>query len=560
MTSGSELPNDLACCHALIEQQCADLQGAKERVAHLEALLAEHQQTIADQQQTITGLTADNKLLKRSLFGSRRERYEDPAQGVLFDVKLLKQEATEQEGEEDGQQATGRKRKRTSKGRQRRVFPDFLPREEVRHRLAEEEIPEELRNHPAARRFFKKVAEQLEVIPMQLKVIEQWQEVFALDQPDQTTTMISAKRPTPLIQSFAGPSLWAYLTVSRFADHLPYYRMENILGRSGLRIDRSTQWRWMRRLAAGVTPLVDLMWQRVLQSQVIAMDETPVKELGGVGTTLTGYLWTGVGDVDHPYDCFFYTSDRRSIRPETFLSGYRGYLLADAYVAYERIGQLWPGVIKASCWVHGRRKFEECHHLGPTDQTHTALAYFRQLLDLEDVYRQSSAPERLAARQEHSKPIVDAFGDWLGNERSRQLPKAKLMGAINYMLNRWDSFTRFLECGMIPIDNNVAERALKYPILGRKAWLFVGNHEAGETAAKLFTLTKTCNRLHIDPFAYLQDVYARLPTTPANDLVSLLPDRWLEQHPQHLIPERVQEAIERAQRARERRAERRKAA
>ena len=97
--------------------------------------------------------------------------------------------------------------------------------------------------------------------------------------------------------------------------------MENILGRSGLRIDRSTQWRWMRRLAVGVTPLVDLMWQRVLQSQVIAMDETPVKELGGVGTTLTGYLWTGVGDVDHPYDCFFYTSDRRSIRPETFLSG-----------------------------------------------------------------------------------------------------------------------------------------------------------------------------------------------------------------------------------------------
>jgi hypothetical protein len=290
------------------------------------------------------------------------------------------------------------------------------------------------------------------------------------------------------------------------------------------------------------------------------MDETPVKELGGVGTTLTGYLWTGVGDVDHPYDCFFYTSDRRSIRPETFLSRYQGYLLADAYIAYERIGELWPGVAKASCWVHGRRKFEECHHLGPTDQTHTALAYFRQLLDLEDIYRLSSAEERLAARREHSQPIVNAFHDWLERERSRQLPKSKLLGAINYMLNRWESFTRFLESGMIPMDNNVAERALKYPILGRKAWLFVGSHEAGETAAKLFTLTKTCNRLHIDPFAYLQDVYARLPTTPADQLECLLPDRWLGDHPQHLIPERVQEAIERAQRARERRAERRAAA
>ncbi len=297
-----------------------------------------------------------------------------------------------------------------------------------------------------------------------------------------------------------------------------------------------------------------------LAGAVIAMDETPVKQLGGVGTTLKGYLWTGVGDADHPYDCFFYTSDRCSVGPESFLSGYRGYLLSDAYVAYERIGDLWPGVIKASCWAHGRRRFEACHHLGATHQTHTSLAYFRQLIDIEDLYRQSSDEERLAGRREKSKPIVDAFHAWLEEERSRQLPKAKLSGAINYMLNRWDSFTCFLESGMIPLDNNVAERALKFPILGRKAWLFVGHQQAGETAAKLFTLPKTCNRLHIDPFAYLQDVYARLPTTPLDELPSLLPDRWLEEHSQHLIPERVQEALDRGQRARERRAERRAAA
>ena len=141
-----------------------------------------------------------------------------------------------------------------------------------------------------------------------------------------------------------------------------------------------------------------------------------------------------------------------------------------------------------------------------------------------------------------------------------QLPKSKLAAAINYMLNRWESFTRFLESGAVPMDNNAAERALKYPILGRKAWLFFGNPTAGETAAKLFTLTKTCNRLRIDPFAYLQDVYARLPTTSAEELPLLLPDRWIEVHPQHLIQQRVQEAMDRAQRARERRAERRRAA
>ena len=572
-SSRPELPDDIESCHALIERLWAELHAASEQIAklqlvagegrdsaaqiaHLEVLLAEHQETIADQQQTIENLAADNALLKRSLFGSRRERFLDPAQAFLFDPTTL----DSAEPNEENQQPPEGKKTRTSTGRQRRVFPEFLPREEQRLYLQPEDIPAEIRDNPQARRFFKKVGETLELIPMQLKVIEQFQEVIALDQPDETTTMVAARQAVPLIQSFAGPSLWAYLTVSRFADHLPYYRLEDILGRSGFRIDRSTQCRWMRGLARGVTPLVDLMWQLARQSAVLGMDETPVMELGGPGRALKGYLWTGVGDANHPYDCFFYTSDRRSIRPEAMLSGFQGYLTADAYIAYERIGQLWPGVFKASCWVHGRRKFEACHHLGATVQTHTALAYFRELFDMEDIYRTSSDEARLAARREKSQPIVAAFHEWLRAEQLRQLPKSKLTGAINYMLNRWESFTRFLESGAVPMDNNAAERALKYPILGRKAWLFFGNQTAGETAAKLFTLTKTCNRHHIDSFAYLQDVYARLPTTPPDELPSLLPDRWIKDHPQHLLQQRVYEAIDRAQRARERRAERRRAA
>jgi transposase len=416
-----------------------------------------------------------------------------------------------------------------------------------------------MRDNPNARRFFKKISEQLEMVPMQLKVVERYQEVIALDQPDETTTMVSARRPASLIPAFVGPSVWAYLTVCRFADHLPYYRIEDILGRSGFRIDRSTQWRWMRGLAQGVTPLVELMWQRALLSECLLVDETPVKELAP-GGTVTGYLWTAVGDANHPYDCFTYTSDRRSIGPETFLSGYQGYLLSDAYVGYERIGKLWPGVLKASCWVHGRRKFQECHHLGETDQTLAPLAYIRQLFAIEDMYHDSSNEERFAARQARSQPIVEALYDWLCDEQLRQLPKSKLRGAINYMLNRWESFTRFLESGAIPMSSNFAEQSLKYPILGRKAWLFLGNPRAGETAAKLFTLTKTCTRHRIDPYAYLQDVYARLPTLSSDDLPSLLPDVWIKEHPQHIIQERVQEALDRARRTRQRRAERRRAA
>lgn len=342
-----ELPDDIHSCHALIAQLRAELQTVREEnaqlqsaaaaagdaaahLAHLETLLAQHQETIAEQQQTIENLAADNALLKRCLFGSRRERFTDPAQAFLFDATTLDTPPSNEENEEDEPP----KKKRTSQGRQPRVFPDFLPREQQRLYLDPEEIPEELRDNPDVRRFFKKVGETLEMVSMQLKVIEQFQEVIALDRPNETTTMVAAKRPAALIQSFAGPSLWAYLTVSRFADHLPYYRLEDILGRSGFRIDRSTQWRWMRGLARGVTPLVDLMWQLARQSAVLGMDETPVLELGGPGRALKGYLWTAVGDADHPYDCFFYSSDRRSIRPEAMLTGFQGYLTADAYCLY----------------------------------------------------------------------------------------------------------------------------------------------------------------------------------------------------------------------------------
>jgi transposase len=398
MTSpGAELPDDIQSCQALIEQLRMELSAAVEQIAHLEGLLARHQETIVDQEQAMENLAADNALLKRSLFGSRRERFaDDPAQTLLFEAAPPLESS-----QPDDQQAPppAEPKKRTSQGRQVRVFPDFLPRQEQRHYLNPEDIPEELRDNPSARRFFKKVGETLELIPMRLRVIEQFQEVIALDLPDETTRIVSAKRPVPLIQSFAGPSLWAYLTVSRFADHLPYYRLEDILGRSGFRIDRSTQWRWMRGLAGGVTPLVELMWKRALLSEVLGMDETPVMELGGPGRTLKGYLWAGVGDANHPYDCFFYTSDRRSIQVESMLAGFQGYLTADAYIAYERIGALWPGVFKASCWAHGRRKFEACHHLGATAQTRTALSYFQKLFDLEDLHHRSRDEARLAARR-----------------------------------------------------------------------------------------------------------------------------------------------------------------
>jgi len=214
-SSFPELPNDLASCHALIGQLQAEAQRAAQQSAtweskareaearthHLEALVAEQRETIATYEETIEHLTADNKLLKRCIFGSRRERYtDDPNQILLFDAETLNPGESNEDAKDEQELTAQRKKKRTSKGRRRRIFPDFIPREDERHYLDEADISEEMRDHPNARRFFKKVGERIELIPMQFKVIDQYQEVLAVDQPDETTTMISAKRPPTVMR------------------------------------------------------------------------------------------------------------------------------------------------------------------------------------------------------------------------------------------------------------------------------------------------------------------------------------------------------------------------
>ena len=441
------------------------------------------------------------------------------------------------------------------------MFPETLPRTAVHHPLNEEEIPDELLNDPLAKRFFKKTGETLELEPAKLHVLEHYQEVIVREDEAAETTIITAAKPARLIEAYAEPGLLAYLTASRFADHLPYYRLEDILSRYQFRICRSTQWRWMFALAEGVRPLVDLMRQRVLQSLVLGVDETPVRllSLAGLGS-VKSYLWGTVGDRGHPYDCFYFTTDRARAGPEEFLGDYCGYLQSDAYTCYERIALERAEIFKVGCWAHGRRKFEAVHFTGPSVRTHTAMGYFQRLYDIEDRGRLLTDDERYELRQQEARPIVETFHEWLLEQYVRELPKSKLRGAIGYLLNRWDAFERYLEHGAIPIDNNRTEASLKYAILGRKAWLFFGNEQGGETAATLFTLTKSCNRHCVDPFAYLRDVYTRLPTLPESELEMLLPDRWIQEHPEHLIQERVDEAAQRAERTRKRRAERRQAA
>jgi transposase len=582
--AAAELPTTLEECHAQLRelatvnatlqnvttQQQVTIETQRSTIDQQQSTIAQQQATIDELQTSLQSLRRDLALMKRTLFGQRRERFEDPRQGLLFEsaevgpptpVSPSDDDHGQDDGSSNSDEDPSPSRRR---GRVRRVIPECLPREKRVHELADADVPEDLRGD-GVRRFLKKTGEWIEWEPPRLIVVEEYVETLAVDNADATeTTMLSARRPPRILNCFAGPSLLAGLAVNHFADHLPYYRLEEILSRSRIEIDRSTQCRWMIRLAEELTPLTELMRSLVLLSPVTQADETPVKMLvPGLGRTKTTYLWAVLGDRHHPYTTFSFTESRARAGPAEFFADFEGILVSDAYIGYELLGSISDGRIRlAGCHAHARRKFEELHKLGPTEQTATAMGYFHRLFDLEDEFRELSDQQRHEQRQLRSRPVLEDFKRWMDDQLETLRPKHELRGAIAYMTSRWECFERFLQSGAIPLDNNASERAVKNPVMGKKSWLFFGSVAGGHAAAVFYTLTATCRRLKMDPYPYLKDVFQRLPqcdTTDPASLIPLLPDQWLAAHPQHRLPLRVVESTTKAQRKRTDRKRRRKA-
>jgi transposase len=272
-------------------------------LAERDATIGAQQETIDELQQLIKTLGSEVSLLKRSLFGRRRERFDDPNQGTLFDAQWIgtdEADAAEDNGPEeapaasDDQSTAGRRRRR---GRGRLVFPETLARKQIVHRLDEKDLPEHLRGKEDVRRFLKKVREYLETERATAYVVEEYVEVLAADNADATETeMLTAPRSPRILDCYAGPSLLASLAVDRFADYLPYYREEERLERLGISIPRSTIARWMIRLAEPLLALVGLMRSEVLASAVACVDETSVKLLRpDLAQAVNAYLWAVVG-------------------------------------------------------------------------------------------------------------------------------------------------------------------------------------------------------------------------------------------------------------------------
>jgi transposase len=341
-------------------------------------------------------------------------------------------------------------------------------------------------------------------------------------------TLIQAPVPACVIdKGIPTAGLLAQVLVSKYADHAPLYRQEQMFARSGLAIPRSTLGAWVGACGVRLQPLVDALRTVMLGRAVLHADETPVAMLEpGNGKTHRAYLWSyGTTQADTikavVYD---FAEGRGGQHAREFLADWRGTLVCDDYGGYKALFE--AGVTEAGCMAHARRKFHELWVNHKSDAAREALDLFGALYEVERLAAELDAESRQQLRALRSKPVADTLHEWLVLHRQKATDGTAMARAIDYSLKRWGPLTRFLDDPAVPIDNNWIENRIRPVALGRSNWLFAGSLRGGQRAAAVMSLIQSARLNGHDPYAYMRDVLERLPTQPNSRIDELLPHRW----------------------------------
>ncbi len=341
--------------------------------------------------------------------------------------------------------------------------------------------------------------------------------------------------PAVLERSFADVSFLAGLVVEKLRYHLPLYRQHQRLADAGIRVSRATLTQWVHRTAALLEPIYHALLSSILQSKVLAMDETPIKAgRQGKGKLHTGYFWPIYGDQDEI--AFPFAASRAQTVVREALGSFCGILLTDGYTVYERYAQTSNGLVHAQCWSHCRRQFVDAVPVEPALVAH-ALEYIGALYGHEAKLRtQALSPaEQLAYRGEYAKPIVDTFFAWLARTLREQvlLPTNPFTKAAHYTLERETALRVFLEYPTVPLDTNHLEREIRAIAMGRKAWLFCWTEVGARYVGIAQSLIASCRLQGVDPYVYLVDVLQRIDTHPAFEVHLLTPRLWKQHFAAH---------------------------
>lgn len=556
--STARLPDDPAALKAMIaalqaEKAVAetalaaaqrDASAAERAVARLQGDVASVKATLRAHEALVQALRLQIARLKRQKFGSSSEKIAREIEQLELALENLgvAQASTldEMPSEEDAAEAASATPEATAPAEPRRRKPRVVP-DTPRERIVLDPGEDCPQCGGPLRLVGEDVTEILDLIAAKLKVVEIARQKKSCRRCERITQPDAPSRPIP--RAMVGPALLAWILVSKFDDHLPLYRLREILARMGADVPSSTLIDWCGQGVRVLEPLVERIRKGVMTADRLHADDTtvrvldPSKRVDGIGKGVKeGRIWIYLrddrpwGGTAPPASAYHFSPDRKGEHPRKHLADFRGILQADAYTGfaslYEPEGNRPPRIREAACWAHLRRDFFDVHKETGSAIAQEALQRIGDLYDIEARIVGQSAEVRHAVRQKESRPKVDAFKVWAEAQLKRIPGKSDLAKAFRYGLSRWDSFCMFLDDGRVAIDNNPAERKMKPIALGRKNFLFAGSDAGGETLAAAMTIIETAKDNGLDPQAYLTDIFTRIHDHKINRIDELLPWNW----------------------------------
>lgn len=495
-------------------------------------------QLIADLSNEVITLTDENVSLKAQLALLKKQRYGSPSEKLDTAIADLEARIEESEVSETSSLTSALEEVHadndvvdTVKAKpKRQPLPEHLPRDEVI--LSPEPTCPDCGGE-SFRKIEDDVTEMLDYQPASFRVLRTIRPRCACTACDK---IIQAELPSyPISKGKASSGLLAHLLVQKYANHLPLYRQSEIYAREGVELSRSTMAGWVGQCGRLLQPLIDVLRQDVFASDHLHGDDTPVRVLAPqIGKSKTGRMWVYVRDGrasqsdQPPAVCYYYSPDRKAIRPESHLKDFEGVLHADAYAGYNGVYHTKENpkgtVTASSCWAHVRRKFYEITVATPNAGIAAeAIKQIAALYKIEKEIRGKDPATRLAYRQEYAKEKVVEWFKWLLKCHDQLPKKSQTAKAIQYALKLKTSLSIFLEDGAVEIDNNIAERAMRPIAVGRKNWLFAGSDKGGESAANIFSLIQSAILNDVNPHAYLKKVLESIQDHNSQKLHELLP-------------------------------------
>ena len=499
----NQLPDDVDLLKSLVADQ----------LARNEQLSIENQRYKA---QVLTLQEQLNLALARRYAASSEKI--SPDQYRLFDEA---ETDTEVELEDDEVIVPAHRRKKGG----RKKLPGTLPRVDVIHELNGDDL---ICPHDGGvlNEIGEKTSEQLDIVPARIQVIRHIRKQYACKCGQCIKTAALPKQPIP--KSMASPGLLAHITVSKYQDALPLYRQETILQRIGVDIPRATLANWMIRSGILIQPLINLLRDRMLEYDIIQMDETPVQVLEEPDKLAQSksYIWLQRGGPpDQQVVLYDYDPGRSAQVPKRLLEGFRGYLQTDGYDGYNAVVAA-NGLTHVGCMAHARRRFSDAVKAQGRNKkrgkAHRGLALIRKLYRVERQARKLTVEERYARRQKHALPITEEMRTWLDEVLPQIVPSSATGKALSYLHSEWDMLIRYLDDGRLEIDNNGAENAIRPFVLGRKNWLFSASVKGVKSSANLYSLIETAKANSLEPYAYLRYVFTELPKAETVDAIEAL--------------------------------------